>query len=80
MKNKMIKVIIIISAIVLTLTIGFGIIRTTDIYKKYKLADIAKSKGYTHIEVGDDYVTFWTDESIMTYYAFDYGVKELSGK
>lgn len=80
MKKTTMRVIAAVLAVVMALAIGFSMVRTTDTYKKYKLAGIARSKGATDITIEDDSVTYRLDGSHMTYYSFDYGIKELSSK
>ncbi len=76
---KSIKVISVVLAVII-IVIGFNIISKTDTYKKYKLTTMAKIQGAEYITVEDDSVTFLLGKRYITYYSFDYGIKELSGK
>ena len=80
MKKINLKVIAIVLAVILVVAFSYGGFKKTDTYKKYKLASIAKSKGATYITIGSNSVSYLLDNSHMTYYSFDYGIKELSGK
>lgn len=80
MKRINIKVIAIVLAVIMLVAFSYGGFKRTNMYKKYKLASIAIGKGATYVTVESDSVSYLLGNSYMTYYSFDYGIKELSGK
>lgn len=46
----------------------------------YELIQIAISKGATGIEEQDGSVSFWLDNSHITYHSMEFGIRELSRK
>ena len=82
--NKKFKVAMIVMIIVVVIFGSVGCMKQTKEVKvedyQTELVNLVHDKGYEILSVNDDEITFRdTDKnSIMTYYSFEYGYKELS--